>query len=118
MSARSTTVGQAHPLADTSLPHNASRSTPNSRHRRLIDGIVDGFSLACRHGDLESAADLITVLEDQRDRWIAQHGDERRRTESQIASMKDELIRRRQVEIVASVEARGRLAPAGASQRH
>ncbi len=106
MSARSTVITAQSHLSDAKVPHTWRDPVTGSLHRRLADGINAAFEHACRHGDLDTAADLIAVLEDQRDRWISVNGGERRRSDQLINRMKDYLIHRRTQQLVAAVDAK------------
>ncbi len=92
-------LGNSTSLADAAVPKNRLDRIGQAAHRRLADSIEESFQHACLLGDLETAADLIGVLEEQRDRWVAAHGSERRSSHPHLARMKEELMRRRRVRL-------------------
>ncbi len=86
-------------MADTAVPQNRLDRVGQAAHRRLADSIEEAFQHACLLGDLDTAADLVGVLEEQRDRWIAAHGKERRSDHPHLTRMKEELLRRRRARL-------------------
>jgi hypothetical protein len=74
------------------VPRYRLNRVAQSRHQRLADIVQQGFEHACMFGDVETAHDFIDVLENQRNRWIATNGPDRRDDRSAIARMKETLL--------------------------
>ena len=67
----------------------------NRTHRRRIDDIIeDAFQHACINGDLETAVELVGVLDRKLARGLAAHGADNRRGSAQLARMRQEVDRR------------------------
>lgn len=67
----------------------------NRTHRRRIDDILeDAFQHACINGDLETAVDLVGVLDRKLARWLAAHGTDNRNGSAQLVRMRQEIERR------------------------
>lgn len=80
------------------IPRSRLNRVGQALHRRLADSIEESFQHACLLGDFDTAADLVDVLERQRDRWIKKNGAERRGDQPQLMRMKDELARRQHLQ--------------------
>jgi hypothetical protein len=65
--------------------------------RRLSDRIEAVFQAACMTGELDTAADLLTVLGNVRERGRRAFGDERRISDDPVAKAQEELVTRRLV---------------------
>jgi hypothetical protein len=65
--------------------------------RRLSDRVEAVFQAACMTGDLDTAADLLTVLGNMRERGRRAFGDERRISDDPVAKAQKELVTRRLV---------------------
>ena len=74
-------------------PSRLNRAQPGQLHR-LGEGIAELFDHACMTGDLESATDLVVLME----KWSPRHtdGDDdlRRATDVRLRRMRGELVRR------------------------
>jgi hypothetical protein len=66
--------------------------------RRLSDRIEPVFQ-ACMTGELDTAADLLTVLGNVRERGRRAFGDERRISDDPLAKAQEELVTRRSVKL-------------------
>jgi len=67
----------------------------NRTHRRRIDDILeDAFQHACINGDLETAVELVGVLDRKLARWLAAHGTDNRNGSAQLVRMRQEIERR------------------------
>ena len=75
------------------LPAERVARVEQQRRRRIDDILEEAFQHACVNGDLDTAADVIDVLERKLERWIRLHGKDTRRGAFQIARMHDELSR-------------------------
>jgi len=67
--------------------------------RRLSDRIEPVFQAACMTGELDTAADLLTVLGNVRERGRRAFGDERRISDDPVAKAQEELVTRRLVKL-------------------
>jgi hypothetical protein len=67
--------------------------------RRLSDRIEPVFQAACMTGELDTAADLLTVLGNVRERGRRAFGDERRISDDPVAKAQEELVTRRSVKL-------------------
>ena len=65
--------------------------------RRLSDRIEAVFQATCMTGELDTAADLLTVLGNVRERGRRAFGDERRISDDPVAKAQEELVTRRLV---------------------
>jgi hypothetical protein len=74
--------------------HRLSR-TQKSIRRRLCDDVEDVFYRACAVGDLETAADLATAMENLQARRQQKYGRDRRINDCAIIRARAELDRRR-----------------------
>jgi hypothetical protein len=91
-------------------PAAKSRAALNDRinrvgqaHRRRIDDLIEeAFQHACLSGDMDTAAELVALLERKYDRWMAAHGTDRRAGDQRLSRMRDELSRRERVKIAGA----------------
>ena len=67
--------------------------------RRLSDRIEAVFQAACMTGELDTAADLLTVLGNVRERGRRAFGDERRISDDPVTKAQEELLTRRLVKL-------------------
>ena len=67
--------------------------------RRLSDRIEAVFQATCMTGELDTAADLLTVLGNVRERGRRAFGDERRISDDPVAKAQEELLTRRLVKL-------------------
>ena len=64
-------------------------------HRRRIDDVIEeAFQHACTTGDLDTAIDLVDLLDRKIARWIAAHGSDGRNGSAQLTRMRAEIVRR------------------------
>jgi hypothetical protein len=77
-----------------SLPDRGGKIKSPS-HRRLHDSLEEVFFRACATRDLDSAADLLMVLEKWHERRATRYGRERRISDGGIKMMRAELERLR-----------------------
>ncbi len=100
-------------------PAAKSRETLNNRvnrihqarHRRIDDVIEEAFQHACLSGDIDTASDLVVLLERKYDRWMAAQGTDRRSGKQQLSRMRDELSRRERVKMAGRALSAARLQP-------
>lgn len=82
-------------LAPTKVPASRLDRVNRTLRRRFDDIIDEAFQHACITGDLETAADVVDLLERKLERWVRANGPDSRNVSEQIAHMRDELERRR-----------------------
>lgn len=80
------------PLYD---PRGLADRRDRKRRNRLSDHVEDLFDAACREGDTETAAELLTVLENMQQRRHEMFKRDRRISDDQLAQAQEELARSR-----------------------
>jgi|ERR1700749_3353855 hypothetical protein len=83
--------GRRIPLYD---PDGATAQANRAFRRRLGDRVEDLFQDACVAGDLDTAEELLTILENMQNRRNASGGD-RRVGDGSFAAAREELTRRK-----------------------
>ena len=78
------------PLYD---PRGLADRRDRKRRNRLSDHVEDLFDAACREGDAETAAELLTVLENMQRRRHEMFKRDRRISDDQLAQAHEELAR-------------------------
>jgi len=63
-------------------------------HRRLYDSLEEVFFRACATDELDSAADLLAVLEQWQQRRASKYGRERQVSDGDVKAMRAELDRK------------------------
>ena len=81
-----------------------------SLKRRLSDKIEDVLEEACVIGDLQTAEELLQVLELMHAREPGAHGPDRRRRTDRLAALRTEVVRQRQLRAARAARAARRLA--------
>jgi hypothetical protein len=77
------------------VPGDRLQRLQQAFRRRLDDAVVDVFQRACLSRDLDTAAELLTVLENMNERRRRTYGGERRISDATVAQAREELARRR-----------------------
>ena len=83
-------------LSQPKIPANRLDRVNAAFRRRLDDAVEDVFSRACLIGDLETAAELLQVLEYMHERRRKMFGRDRRISDETVVKARRELEWRRQ----------------------
>ena len=86
-------IGKSRPHDELQIPGARLARVNQSLKRRLDDDVEEVFSRACASNDLESAADLLVLLEKWHDRRSSSYGRERRISGANLARARKELDR-------------------------
>lgn len=87
----STFVGRVTGLAQPKIPDSRLGRINSAFRRRLDDAVEDVFSRACLSGDLETAGELLHVMENMHQRRIKAFGSDRRINDEMIVRARREL---------------------------
>ena len=93
----STLIDRMAGLAQPRLPAGRLERINQALRRRLDDAVEDVFNQACLKGDLDTAGQLLAVLERMHSRRQAEFGRERRINDDAIVRGREELDRRLRV---------------------
>jgi hypothetical protein len=87
-------IGRATCFNPPPIPVERLSRLQRSPRRRIDDGVKEVFQLACMAGELDTAEELIGVLENMRERRERKFGGDRRINDDDIVQARSELRQR------------------------
>lgn len=93
----STFISAFTSLSEPRLPRDRLERIGQTHRRRLDDIIEEAFQHACVIGDLDTATELVEVVERKHARWQRAHNMDRREDTVQLKRMQEEAARRRRL---------------------
>jgi hypothetical protein len=99
-----TLISRAAHLQSPPIPADRFSQVRRSLRRRIDDAVEDVFQRACLTGDLDTAEELLAVLESMRARRISMYGRNRRINDDDIVRLRTELQQRQHARSIWGID--------------